>query len=293
MILSSEIQAGVPISYDTLSCTQLRVRLCNEQEVLCSGFLGSSGDRVFLITNWHCLSGRRCDNKTYIFGAGIVPVSVEFNYWQIDDNEQVPMFRKETRLLELFKEKKPLWLVHKELTHQIDVCALDLTSLCQLNSKDLFSIDCGQTLFSFSENGDPDYSEYLFPNVGEDIYILCSVKIPNGLDSNLIWKRASVASEPYFLADGKLPFLYIDSATRSGMSGSPVLYFGKNFIGSSGDRHHDLESMPRCWLAGVYSGRCGINTQTDNESSFQLGRVWRNDAVLQVLEAGIFDPTEP
>ena len=294
MILSSEIKAGVPIRYETLACTQLKVQLRCGKKVPCSGFLGSYGQTIFLITNWHCLSGRRSDNKQYIFGATKVPVSVEFNYWEIEYNDQVRKYRQKSLQIDLFREKEPVWLVHKDFTYQIDVCALNLTNLCGLDVEDVISIDCGQTLFSFfDEDGRPDYSEYLFPDVAEDVYVLCSVKLPNGLESNSIWKKASIASEPYFLGDGKLPFFYVDSATRSGMSGSPVLYFGKNFIGTSGERHLQMANMPRLWLAGVYSGRSGIDRQTDDETSFQLGRVWRNDAVLQILESGIYDPTQP
>lgn len=101
-----------------------------------------------------------------------------------------------------------------------------------------------------------------------------------------IWKRASLASEPLFDLDG-LPKMYIDTATRQGMSGSPV--FAKdsgNFFLEGSDTSDPLQmKMGEAYrFLGVYSGRIGDDNNKDAFSA-QLGIVWKENVIKEIIEA--------
>ena len=71
---------------------------------------------------------------------------------------------------------------------------------------------------------------------GDDCFVLGYPKnIDAGLDLPL-WKRASIASEPS-IDHGGLPRLLIDTATRKGMSGAPIVAISNGYnvpIGGKG-----------------------------------------------------------
>ncbi|MEW2918020.1 hypothetical protein AB1A64_13180 [Ruegeria sp. ANG10] len=77
-----------------------------------------------------------------------------------------------------------------------------------------------------------------------------------------------------------LPVFLCDTASRPGMSGSPV------FVKAFGDFGREGAKKPNggffgFWtkFAGIYSGRDG--TETDG---FQLGRVWKADTLQKLFE---------
>ena len=101
-------------------------------------------------------------------------------------------------------------------------------------------------------------------------------RYPRGLDGGnelAIWKRASIASEPKHDIDG-LPKLLIDTATRQGMSGSPVIVRRRGMTVPRGVQRvpgkltgQELIGESDTFL-GVYSGRIG-----DDPMGVQLGIV--------------------
>jgi hypothetical protein len=78
-----------------------------------------------------------------------------------------------------------------------------------------------------------------------------------------------------------LPKLYIDSATREGMSGAPVYAQESGFWLPKGKTLPEDGCFGKgyCFL-GIYSGRVG-------EDSFlaQLGVVWKEEAILDIIRA--------
>ena len=115
--------------------------------------------------------------------------------------------------------------------------------------------------------------------VGEECFV---VGFPKGMrgDKRLpVWKRASIASEPNSTYAGKLSYL-VDTATRKGMSGSPVVVRKL--------REQQLDQVPSNLsdafeekLVGIYSGRLG-----EKEIEVQLGVVWWIEQV-EILIAGL------
>jgi hypothetical protein len=104
--------------------------------------------------------------------------------------------------------------------------------------------------------------------VGKEVFVL---GYPFGqlalrLSLHPIWKRASIATELDYLVE-HLPMFLVDTASRSGMSGSPVIYVAGQFQ----------------QFVGVYSGRYGA----DDLNDVQLGRVWRAPLVQEIIDNGV------
>lgn len=98
-----------------------------------------------------------------------------------------------------------------------------------------------------------------------------------------VWATGFVASEPQLDLGGKPVFL-IDSRTRRGQSGSPVVACrNRGLVHLKGARHKTVESRtPAYRFMGVYSGR--INPESD------LGYVWKASAVRDLIEVMGGDP---
>jgi hypothetical protein len=123
--------------------------------------------------------------------------------------------------------------------------------------------------------------------VGDDVFVL---GFPLGLHGGgpfPIWKRASIASEPEIDLDG-LPKLLIDTATRKGMSGSPVIAVRRGLTnprGTSGFSDATIIGMAETFL-GIYSGRVD-----DDPLGAQIGIVWKASVVEEIISAGVTGKT--
>ena len=110
--------------------------------------------------------------------------------------------------------------------------------------------------------------------VGQDVF---TIGFPRLMDAGglPIWKRGSLASHPSQALEG-LPKFYIDTATREGMSGSPVFARGMVSVRIPGNQLSGFEVRNR--FIGIYSGRVG-----DDTFQAQLGVVWRESAIVDTI----------
>jgi hypothetical protein len=93
-----------------------------------------------------------------------------------------------------------------------------------------------------------------------------------------VWIQGTVATEPE-LDYGGLPRFLIDSRTRPGQSGSPVLFYAHGGTVAMADGSTAVFGGPVEQFLGVYSGR--INAESD------LGFVWKPEAVRTIVESGV------
>ncbi len=73
--------------------------------------------------------------------------------------------------------------------------------------------------------------------------------------------------------------MYLDTATREGMSGSPVIQYRRravSFIGNHGQTDFHAQ------FVGIYSGR--IIPRDFFEA--QLGKVWKADCIDEIIDGG-------
>jgi hypothetical protein len=114
---------------------------------------------------------------------------------------------------------------------------------------------------------------------GMDVFVL---GYPLGLSGGgrfPLWKRGSIASEPDVDIDD-LPKMYIDTATREGMSGAPVCMPKKLGSGRRKERNFPMGAMfgKGHRFIGIYSGRVG-----DDPFLAQLGIVWKEEAIQEII----------
>ncbi len=162
---------------------------------------------------------------------------------------------------------RPLWLEHPQHGRTVDLAAIR------------FVCPEGYTHYPLNT---VKFDE-IPVEVAQDVFILGFPLAIAGGGRFPIWKRGSIASEPDLDLDG-LPKVLIDTATREGMSGAPVIVQFIGYYAENPDAPslNDWFGMGRC-LLGVYSGRL----PGKSESEAQLGIVWKARALLEIIDAGV------
>lgn len=234
-----------------------------------SGFFWHVDDGLYLITNWHCVTGLNPMTggplgklvPTHLRHSVILDKTPEADF-------MTPDFRDST--IALYEgEGNPTWFEHPKYGRNVDVVAVKVSIL---NTDALIDLPINRY------NGFTDFD----PSAGDDCY---GVGFPSMFLTNSkhfpIWKRASIASEPQ-IDIKELPMLLIDTATRSGMSGSPVVYVRRGIIHARGKKEIAGDSIIGEGMAflGVYSGRVDADT-----FGAQIGFVWKARVIDEILQA--------
>jgi len=169
--------------------------------------------------------------------------------------------------LKLYNEaSESLWFQHGEQGQNIDIAVIPV---------DISALPDNIKVYAY---GDIISDDLISFNAGHDVFI---VGFPRGIGLNdvfPIWKRGSIASEPVFGVEG-FPGFLVDSATREGMSGSPVYRRTWN-IANYEDRSTTMSPGVFTRLLGIYSGRYGAN----DELLAQIGRVWSVELINDVID---------
>lgn len=254
-------------------CPLRMIRINDGEPAPCSaygtGFLWEVDNKTFLLTNWHNLTGVNPDTGKLLgdFIPTHIQVGVKFILSIENKNKIVGTKQLELPLYDL--EGIPLWLEHPDGC-QIDCVALEITA-------SVSSLSLAQVLNKC------DFEWRLPPSVGTDVFV---VGYPHGLSGDAftpIWKRGSIASEPSFNHQG-MPIFLIDTATRKGMSGSPVIVRHNGLFdpGNEGGIGVSADGIVGTIenFCGIYSGRIG-----DDELGVQLGRVWKNRNIKEIFSA--------
>lgn len=243
-----------------------------DQELACgSGFFWRRAGTPYLITNWHNVSGRNPETDQPLSKSAAIPDSITFTVFQKTGDEAPSEYTSLVPAalnVKLYHgpESSPVWLEHPVHGKAVDVVAVPLVGL-----------DQNQFLINFANECVPEIA--IEPRASQDAFV---VGYPLGLVAGLpipVWKRATIATEPGVDLGG-LPKVLVDTATRSGMSGSLVL--AKHLLlgpykKTDGTDSNTLIALKDSIL-GVYSGRLGAD-----EVQAQLGIVWRRQVVEEIL----------
>lgn len=243
-----------------LSLSSLLIEMHWNDHLLASGtgFFASLGAKSYLVTNRHNLSGRHAETNEIMSSRGVTPTHVRVRYlvdWSL-------RFEKSTYPLLSTDTEEPLWLEHAYYGRKVDVVALEVPSLPGLVQPVV------------TQEGEIDR---FFVAVNEDVAV---VGYPFGsLDAagTAIWARGTIASEPE-IQFGELPRFVIDSRTRTGMSGSPVVMFAASGTFHPSGGGTAVAGGPVQQFLGVYSGR--ISPESD------LGYVWHASVLREILTMG-------
>ncbi len=239
----------------------------NEQKLSnATCFFTKYNDKLYLITNWHVVTGKDADtlklldttyasipNKLKIYLPEEINGSIYFN----DKIMEVDLYDS---------NDNPVWYELKKNNKIIDVVAIPID----------FEID---GFYKTIEDAEESYNERAQFEIASEIYI---IGYPFGKIGGVlpIWKKASVASEPEIDIDD-LPYFFADTASRQGMSGSPVIYYEPRAVTIMSEKENKIS---RHWtkFIGIYSGRIGAKNNKDNDA--QLGRIWRCDVIKAIID---------
>lgn len=233
-----------------------------------TGFFYELSGELFLLTARHNVTGRHADTNIPLHTFAALPDNLWIGCWKTDGTGWIGL------RVDLYDaEGVPDWFEHPVHREKVDAVAL--------------SIALPQGVRAFPINLEELDAVPVAP--GLDVFIL---GYPRGIRAGgllPIWKRGSIASEPEVEVGG-LPKLLVDTATRQGMSGAPVLAEISGYWQPEGTDSLDERIIGRGRrFIGLYSGRVG-----DDEFLAQLGIVWKGDALLEIMKAKRRpDPSSP
>ncbi len=235
-----------------------------------TSFFYTEDERDYLLTNWHNVSGRRPWDKTLISKHAAIPdnLVVRIPYQdQLDGG--TTGFRWVPKILKLYEDdehRQPIWWEHPEHSFSVDAVAIEIEEL--------------ETTKAVSANANSLDLDRLALTPGMDVFVLGYPRGISGGGRFPLWKRGSIASEPDIHID-ELPKMYIDTATREGMSGAPVYAQESGFWAPEGKKMPDEGVFGKGnRFLGIYSGRVG-----DDPFLAQLGIVWKEEAIREIVNA--------
>jgi hypothetical protein len=253
---------------DRLSLATIPIRpLFNETPLpVATGFVWKRRDRFYLITNWHVASATHLFTKTLLLKGGSRP-----NKFQCHFIIRVGEYERECIEIAVRDENdNPRWLVHPlQDRRPVDIIAVPL------NAEELK----GRVALLPVNELAPGKLAIM---VGMEVFIL---GYPFGLAPPAfpVWKRGSIASEPDLVKLDNGYYL-IDTASRPGMSGSPVILRSwSNHILESSNWVATTDS-PIDRIIGVYSGR-----KDNSPEEAQIGMVWQVDYIEEIIDCNILD----
>lgn len=263
----------MPTIQDNLSFVPLRIQMKFNETKLGVGtaFFYLYENKTYLITNWHNATGRSPNDLKPLSQESAIPNLIELPIAYSAKRENPDpsggenIFWK-TYNFSLYEEGIPTWYEHPVHGHKVDAVAFPLEGL---NETRLFAANDMNNLNLDKIVLRPSLDAFV---LGYPLGITGGANFP-------IWKRASIATEPDIDIES-LPKFLIDTATREGMSGSPVYaQINGHYIpeGKEGLENAIFGEGRR--FVGIYSGRLGSDA-----FQAQLGIVWKEKALIEIIE---------
>ena len=241
----------------------------HEQDIgIGTAFFYKAADKDYLITNWHNVSGRRPWDKQPASKHSAIPdnlvVRIPYDEQRPDGATVRKWIPKVLKLYEDDEHHRPIWWEHPTLGSTIDAVAISMAELA--------------TTSALPVNDESLDLDTLSLTPGMDVFVLGYPLGISGGGRFPLWKRGSIASEPDVDID-ELPKIYIDTATREGMSGAPVYAQETGFWAPEGKKlPEDGVFGKGNRFLGIYSGRVG-----NDPFLAQLGIVWKEKAIHEII----------
>lgn len=226
------------VDYFSLCSVRLDVRSRAQELADATGFFYSRKGKWFLVSNWHVFSGRNNYSGQCLDDHGREPTTIRTEVIR-DVSPSVTSQGMEFNLLD--DEGANKWIQHPA-GQLIDIAALEMVDSELLEKLDM-------RFRSAAEHEDLE----LAIEVGSEVSVVGFPLKARVQGAFPIWKRASIASEPDFPVEG-LPMILIDTASKEGMSGSPV-YRRSSGAARYNDGSVSMGRKPHTKFLGIYSGR--------------------------------------
>jgi hypothetical protein len=226
-----------------------------------TGFVWKRRDSFYLITNWHVAAATNVFTNRLLLCGGSRP-----NRFQCPFVIRMGMFERETIDIPIRDENdEPLWLVHAtQKIRPVDIVAIPL---------DADALKGRVTLFPINELA-PSRIAIM---IGMEVFIL-GYPFGSGPPAFPVWKRGSIASEPD-LVRMTTGYYLIDTASRPGMSGSPVILRSWKGHVMESSNFMAMTDGPIDRVIGIYSGR-----KDDAPGEAQIGMVWHADYIDDIID---------
>ena len=171
-----------------------------------TGFIYSYKNKNYLITNWHVLSGRNAETENPLDKNQSIPNNLTI-YPTIAESNRCRRLTEGIKINLQREDDSYLWLEHPEFSNNVDVAAIEIPNHDYQGLVNINSVI----------NETVSFETY----IAQDVFILGYPLEYYLIRGFPIWKRGTIATPPMFNVSD-LPKYLIDTATRSGMSGSPV-----------------------------------------------------------------------
>ena len=281
------------ISGDSLSLASYHLKMIPNGTEEClatgTGFFYELENTYYLITNGHNVTRINPETNLRTCSSIAFPSKIRLSLrYFIPDSEikEKGYVGHKSVDIDLYDDEdliKPTWFVHEKFQYNVDVIAIPFIKKDELPIGYIIN-----PINSFN------FQEQFYLEPSDDVFVIGYPFALNGGKQTPIWKRGTIATEPSINLDGFPKFL-IDTSTREGMSGSPVILqrVGHHSFGTNGQiTNKDIFGRIRAFV-GIYSGRIGVNKDdTDNNFKTQLGIVWKKDVIEEILRAKIIGSIE-
>lgn len=229
-----------------------------------TGFLVMNNlNTLYFVTARHNVTG--CDNINgkYISETLAVPNKIKTKFPVVKENK-IHYIKNCT--IDLIDSKgQTTWNEHTKFKGLIDVAAIRLNDIHNEFVNICYPIDLKE-----------DHRKIL-----REVYIVgypFGKSVSNGDLSTAIWSKGIIANETDFLINISdkgipLPAFYVDSKTREGQSGSPVIVHGQ-IISTSNSI--SISKQSRTFPVGIYTGR--VNKDSD------LGIAWNWEVLKDICK---------
>lgn len=279
----ADIRRFSRVDYWSLAAFQIKVYRDDIFVSHGTAFLYEFAGEIYLVTAWHVLSGRHFQTKKNLSSKGVWPNWLEIK-WPLG----APLCgdRHVTNLQIRDEDDEALWLEDPDVGSDVDVA--------------LLPVNLSADAIVFPINKLPE--GHLELGMGQDLFVLGFPMVEQPLDLP-IWKRASLASEPA-IPEGVQHYWLVDTASRSGMSGAPVIQRAYNYELSTDDfmaRISNPGHKGKSRFVGLYSGRFRLPVEDDGSAlesetvqplqkqaeELQLGIVWPSWCIIRIIKGHI------
>lgn len=258
--------------FDRLSFATTPIDIKSGDQLLghASGFFWRAHNGVWLITNWHCVTGNNPFTNR-VLNSGPAPSEILFYplVLRTFDNGQQHIPTRIPQKRVLFTDGDPIWRQHSDFARKkIDIVAIKIECF----EEDSVRISCVNDFARLE----------LFHHVGADLFVV-GYPLRNYVGwMPPFWKRGSFAGEPLLPMADK-PLFPIDVLSTEGMSGSPVFrrVFGPRAAPDGSTIA--LENIVATEFVGVYAGRL-LNKELDRVG---IGYGWYGYLVDDIVADGI------
>ena len=216
--------------------------------------------QLSMVTNWHVVSGRNHETGQPTHRLGGIPDHLRVHV-PLAERRDAPLIVKVSTVDD---DGEPLWVEHPRYGRRVDIASLDI-DLPPPGNVTLMPLNAIPTVA-------------LKQRIGMPLFILGFPFGRLGIGMP-VWKQGTFASEPFLAPEMDHLFLIVDTASRPGMSGSPVIQRAHGQIELEGEFGRVEGGDGACRFVGVYSGRF----HTDDPSDAQLGRVWPSALVHELV----------